>query len=498
MGVQDKLKRDAMVAATVVASFTGGNVTNAQNATSLQNGSDGAKVETVTTATDSALSSIYDATKDFTPSVNMDALKKAIQNSDNITKEDELALIDACQAIRTNPQDPASKEAFKMIMNTALQVTNRFVMADQYYDFSYMQNHNVRDLEESQKQWNIMVNKLLSDEGVRNNIPAANVINGRKEPVTSLSEIRHMIQVNANSAVYKNTEKVLSKEYLNSAMVVLESKNTNSKEYKEAKEYVDAYEKEFYLVNGVKLDFTNNDINREIVYNRLKYKEAFKQDNGGVYPDYASSQDFGAEKKFLDNPKLKDEVYKKNVCNMMDTYMFREGYVTNDVQTEDGKYQIPASAAEIHDKWAETEVKILLQDKLSKEDLKFRNEMDWKIKELRSNANSYNITMHKWMKDAIGKGVPLINSFSELSDKRTQLKDIYDCKDTQEKEYKLNVLRERSPHLYKVYTQWYSKVIEASYLDVAKDKENTEKGIKATAISGKEYNWNILKQGQSR
>ena len=479
MNIKDRLKRDAKAVATAVASVQ----TNVKDMTITPEGLTPVEAN-ADIQENSTVSSTYNTT--ITPPVDMEALKKVIQNSDNFTAEDEKALINIRHAIMANPKDPTSQEACKMIIGAALRTTNKFVMLDQYYDASYTQNTSIDEIRNAQQQWKHTVNALLKNEGVRNNIKCANMNNERNEPVTTLAEYRRIGQVITSENVYADTERATSKEYIDAVMIVAEAKNTKSKEYKEALEEVDKYEKEFYLLNGVKLDFVNNKYNREVVYRRHKYKEQYKSNcRGGRYPSYNISQNFIQEQDFLNNPRLKNEVYEHNYRLKIHNVLYGEGETSDtliykDKRFADGtvKYTIPLNVAEDHLKHAKLQVADMLEHKISNEDIAWKNNIEKKWGH--TDVVYFTRLCGELCDYYRGEEEHLYTSDGSISNKKERYMTITKLEQENTEKYKEEINR-LNKFDYDVYMKYFKPTADFAYKKVAEQK--AEKELVAQSVS---------------
>lgn len=405
-------KNAAVVTAATIAALSGRPApANAENTAPEP---EGAKVEMVTNdaKTTEIPSDTYDASQDFgvtsaeavsdntasgtneaveetVPTVNMEALQKALANSDNLTQEDIWAIGDAQYAIKKNPQDINSQKAFKLMYDEALKVTNKFVMADQYYDFSYLEGTNYNSIEKSYKTYKGAMDELIGDEEVRKNIPEANieVVNNKGEDVAAESFLvaRYYEQHKAKEEFKYNRADVLNGKkdpsifYKNPARCddgnvaaynygeallnqYLEEDKAKKAEYNAV---IEKFEKEYYLETGVIIE---EDDRRAIIYNKsqtpehycspaIQDKNTFKDGKkigcvGGTAnyedfaykrsmmkrvqeytePEFPYNQNTHQEILLLNRPDIKDEVYSCHLDRMINNSIYKEGSTSKAVK----------------------------------------------------------------------------------------------------------------------------------------------------------------------
>ena len=141
-------------------------------------------------------------------SQELKSLDEALKNSANLQHNDLCEISDWSRRIIQNPSDPVSREAFKRIKAEALKITNIFVMANHYYNYKYLDGLNLDNLVKSQKQLHLVMDGMLADDGVRNNIPEANIkIHVHKE-AEDLATMRYYEQVLNERCLQQKPEKL--------------------------------------------------------------------------------------------------------------------------------------------------------------------------------------------------------------------------------------------------------------------------------------------------
>ena len=148
---------------------------------------------------------VYNTSNEF---VELRGLNEALKSPTNLQPQDMKEINSWIKRITEHPGDKLSREAFKKIKAEALKTTNIFVMVDQYYTYTYMEEGNVDQLIRSQKFLHRAMDKVISNENVRNNIPEAKVSNSVLKIAENFAKLRFYEQAETYRFLQNHPEKL--------------------------------------------------------------------------------------------------------------------------------------------------------------------------------------------------------------------------------------------------------------------------------------------------